>query len=88
MAWYDDRPRLKLTGHSSADEVDAVFASSLVDVAYVIETTEAAVFVVADDPAWPTDGADYEWLCSVIKDTLAEYGMLGIELSLLPGTGE
>ena len=49
MEWHTGRPRLQLTGHRLAEEVEAVFASSLVDVAYVIETTTDAIFVVADD---------------------------------------
>ena len=85
MEWHEGRPRLKLTGHRSSEEVDAIFSSSMVDVAYVVETVGDAVFIVADDPAWPTDPADFEWLCSVTRDTLAKYGITGIELSFLPG---
>lgn len=82
MTWHQGRPRLKLTGHRSAEEVDAIFASCLVDVAYVVDTTPTAVFVVADDPAWPTDPADYEWLCSIIRETLADHKMNRIEFVL------
>jgi len=84
MEWYEGRPQLRLTGHRSAEEVEAVFASSLVDVAYVIEATGDIVSIVADNPEWPVDAADYAWLCSVIKETLADNGINGIELSLAP----
>jgi hypothetical protein len=77
-----------LTGHRSGEEVDAVFASSLVDVAYVIEVTPDAVLVVADDPAWPTDQVDYHWLCSVIQETLGAHGIAGVELAFVPIGGE
>jgi hypothetical protein len=88
MTWHEGRPRLKLTGHCSAEEVDAIFASFLVDVAYVIEETAEAVYIVADDAAWPTDRTDYDWLCSIIKETLANNGIQGVELSLVPRTGQ
>lgn len=87
MDWYEGRPRLKLTGHRSAEEVDAVFSSYLLDVAYVIEATADAVWIVADDPAWPADPADYEWLRSVITETLADNEICGVELSFVPGGG-
>lgn len=84
MEWYDDQPRLKLTGHQSAEEVEEVFASSMVDVAYVVEVVDDAVFIVADDDAWPVDTADFEWLCGITRDILASYGIIGIELVLVP----
>ena len=55
MAWYEGRSRLKLTGYRSAEEVEVVFGSVLVDTAYVIEVTADAVYIVADSPTWPTD---------------------------------
>jgi hypothetical protein len=85
MEWHEGRPRLKLTGHRSAKDVAAIFASSMVDVAGVVEVVGGAVFVAADDPAWPVDAADVEWLCGVIRDTLASHGITGIELTLIPG---
>jgi hypothetical protein len=88
MEWHTGRPRLQLTGHRSAEEVKAVFASSLVDVAYVIETTTEAIFIVADDLSWPVDSNDYDWLCSVIRETLAAHGIYGLELSLVPGSSQ
>jgi hypothetical protein len=84
VEWHEGRPRLKLTGHPSADAVDAVFASAMVDMAGVVGVEGDAVLVAADDPAWPTDAADYEWLCGVIRDTLAAWGITGIELSFVP----
>jgi hypothetical protein len=82
MAWYDGRPRLKMIGHTSADAVEAIFASSMVDVAYVVETTNDALYIVADDPKWPANPAEYEWLCSVIQETLGDHGIGRIHLSV------
>ncbi len=84
MEWHEGRPRLKLTGHPSAEEVDGIFAAFMVDVAGVAEVAGDTVFIAADDPAWPVDGADVEWLCGVIRDTLASHGITGIELSYVP----
>ena len=87
MEWHFGWPRIRLTGYRSAEDVETVFAFSLVDVAYVIEATPEAVYIVADDPAWPTDPKDYEWLCSVIRETLAADGIKGVELSLVSAVG-
>ena len=87
MEWHEGRPRLKLTGHHSAETVEDIFASSMVDVAYVIEATPDAVLIVADDASWPADREDYDWLCTVIRETLADYGVKGIEMAFVPGTG-
>jgi hypothetical protein len=87
VAWYDGQPLLALTGYRSTEEVEAVFASSLVDVAYAVGRVDDGVLVAADDARWPVDAADYEWLCSVIREALANYGITGVELSLVPGAG-
>lgn len=71
-----------MTGHTSTDAVEKLFASSLVDVAYVIETTNDAIYMVADDPEWPADADEYEWLCSIIKEALLDQGIGSIHLSL------
>jgi hypothetical protein len=86
MEWHEGRPRLKLTGHRSAQEVDAIFSSSMVDVAGVVDVVDDAVIIVADDPTWPTDPADFEWLCSIVRETLAGNGITGIELSFIPAS--
>ena len=52
--------RLKLNGYRSASEVDSVFASSMVDVAYVDEITDDGIIILADDPKWPADQQDYD----------------------------
>ena len=64
MAWFDGRPRIRLTGYRCAADVDEVFSRDLVDVAYVIETGQDAIFIVADNPAWPADAADQESGCA------------------------
>ena len=87
MAWYDGQPLLRLTGYRSTEDVEAVFASSLVDVAYAVGRVGDGVLVAADDARWPVDASDYEWLCSVIRQALANYGITDVELSLVPGTG-
>jgi hypothetical protein len=83
MEWHKGRPRLRLAGYRSANEVEEIFASFLVDVAYVVGGTPDALHVVADDPAWPADSEDYNWLCEVIRETLATHGIMDIELALL-----
>lgn len=83
MSWHAGRPRLKLTGHPSPEQIDAIFSSELVDVAYVVEATPEAVSFLADDPDWPNDPTDYEWLCSLIRDTLAEHGIRDVAFSLV-----
>jgi hypothetical protein len=84
MEWHEGRPRLKLTCHRSAEEIDAIFASFMVDVAGVVGAEGDAVLVAADDPAWPVDATDFDWLCGVIRDTLASHGITGIEMSFVP----
>ena len=84
MEWHEGRPRLKLTCHRSAEEIDAIFASFMVDVAGVVGPEDDSVLVAADDPAWPVDAADFEWLCGIIRDTLASHGITVIEMSFLP----
>jgi hypothetical protein len=90
MSWraVGDYPRLKLTGYGCAKEVDDVFGACLVDVAYVEEIYPDSILVVADDPAWPKDQVDYDWLCSVITETLRHNGITGVELSFVPGSGD
>ncbi len=87
VEWHTGRARLKLTGHRSTDKVNDVFATSLVDVASVADVTGGAVYIAADNPAWPTDAADVEWLCSVVRVTLASRGIAGIQLSFIPAAG-
>ena len=87
MAWYDRQPLLRLTGDRSTEEVEAVFASSLVDVAYAVGRVDDGVLVAADDARWPVDASDYEWLCSVIREALANYGITDVESSLVPRAG-
>jgi len=84
MEWHEGRPKLMLTGHRSAEEVVDIFASAMVDVAGVDEVVGDTIFVAADDPSWPVDAADFEWLCGVIRDTLASYGITSVELSFVP----
>ncbi|MCE9561086.1 MAG: hypothetical protein K8U57_03425 [Planctomycetes bacterium] len=78
------RPLLRLTGYRSAEEVEAVFGSFLVDVAGVVEMSPDAVLVAADDPAWPKDSEDYDWLCSVISEVLTANGIGGVEMKFVP----
>jgi hypothetical protein len=84
MEWHEGRPRLKLTCCRSAEELDAIFSSFLVDVAGVVGTADDSVLVVADDPSWPVDAADYDWLCGVIRDTLASHGITGVQMAFVP----
>jgi hypothetical protein len=86
MEWFDGRPRIKLTGHRSAEEIDTIFSRSLVDVAYVIDATSDAVFIVADDPEWPSNAEDRDWLFSIINETLVSEGITNCQLSFVPNS--
>jgi hypothetical protein len=79
-----DYPRLKMTGYESASQIDSIFGSFMVDVAYIDEITDDCIFIYADDDIWPADQRDYEWLCSTITETLNEHGIKGANLELVP----
>ena len=87
VAWYDGQPLLRLTEYRSTEDVEAVFASSLVDVAYAVGRVGDGVLVADDDARCPVDASDHEWLCSVICKALPIYGITDVKLSLVPGTG-
>jgi hypothetical protein len=77
-------PRLKLTGDISAEQVDMIFASYMVDIAHIDEIKPDAVYIIADNPRWPTDTEDYQWLCEIIISTLQEHGIEGALLTFEP----
>ena len=56
----------------------------MVDFAYVVETMDDTVFIVADDLAWHADMADSEGRCESTRDTLPSHGTTRIELSVVP----
>lgn len=75
--WMGDRTvhRLKLSGYASADAVSDVFDSSMIDVAYIESIQDDGIIIFADDPNWPADEEDYEWLCSQVTQSLADTGL-------------
>ena len=79
-------PRLKLTGYQSASQIDSIFASRMVDVAYVDEITDDGIYVIADNPDWPSDSRDFDWLCSAIRETLEQCGVANVRIESAPPT--
>jgi hypothetical protein len=62
--------------------VENLFASFLVDVAYIDETTPGAIFVVGGGTVSLADRAGYEWLASVIGQTLTDCGILRVQMAV------
>ena len=76
-----DEIRIKLTGYSDPDVVTGIFASSLVDVAYVAEVTRHCIFVVTEPDVNLHNASDYEWVKSVIRQVFEnEHQPITIEL--------
>ncbi len=74
--------RIRLEGYSDAEAVQDIFASSLVDVAYVDEVTPRGIFVTPDVGVNLNDPADYEWVKSVIQSTLEDHRQHGVRIEL------
>ena len=75
----DDSSRIVLTGFTNADRIDGLFASRMVDVAYIDRMTPDAIYVISDDP--PAT-ADYPWIADIIQHVLTEEGITGVNISL------
>ena len=74
--------RIKITGFNEAKVIEDVFASSMVDVAYIDEITTDAIYIVGDvgiDFEKPTD---FKWIKEIIEDTLAQYNVMKFEITL------
>lgn len=80
--------RIRLDGYSDAEAIEGIFASSLVDVAYVEEITPRGIFVTPDTSVNLNDPADFEWVKSVIQTTLEDYHQNGIRIELEPAEPE
>lgn len=65
---------LKVTNFSSLSRLEDIFGSSLVDVAYIAETSGAIAIVKPDDPSALPDNQDPEWLQRVVSATLISNG--------------
>jgi hypothetical protein len=73
--------RIKLSGYRDADEIAKIFASSMVDIAYVDRVVDDAILAIPDDPDLDTE-ASYEWLRTVINEALQSAGISGVSIEL------
>lgn len=73
------RQRIKLTGFRDASVIDAIFASSMVDVAYIDEIVPDAIYVISEDP---DNTADFTWLREIISQTLKDQGIEGVTIQI------
>lgn len=67
---------LKVTGISSPRHLADIFASHLVDVAYIAHTELTFAIVKPDDPSVLLDDRDPTWLQRVVLSTLHSNGEL------------
>jgi hypothetical protein len=71
--------RLKLTGYQDAHQIDRIISSDLVDVVYVDEITQDAIYLIPD-------GFDvveeFEWIEGVLRETFAYRELEGLQISL------
>ena len=65
---------LKVTNFSSLSRLEDIFGSSLVDIAYIAETSGAIAIIKPDDPSALSDDRDAEWLQRVVQTTLISNG--------------
>lgn len=75
--------RIKITGFNEAKVIEDVFASSMVDVAYIDEITTGAIYIVGDVGIDFEKPADFQWIKEVIEDTFAQYNVMKLEITLL-----
>ena len=74
--------RIKIVGFEDAKEIEDVFASCMVDVAYVDEVTTDAIYVTGDVGIDFEKREDFEWVKEVIEVTMAHEGAEKLEISL------
>ncbi|HEV8000399.1 MAG TPA: hypothetical protein VGP63_10995 [Planctomycetaceae bacterium] len=66
--------RLKLEGYRSAAEVEDLFANVLVDIAYVDEVTDNAIYVIGDVGSDDyLDPDTFKWASELIREVLATW---------------
>jgi hypothetical protein len=75
--------RVKLTSYSDATEVEDLFASSLVDVAYVDDIGPDGIYISGDDCIDLSSPKDYAWVTSLIEGVLRDHGIVGIRMEAI-----
>ena len=76
------KPRIRLTGFHDAAKVENIFASFLVDVAYVDDIGPDGIDIIGDDCIDLSDSKDYAWATSLIEGVLRDHGIVDIFLEL------
>ena len=81
-----DEPVLKLSGYSSGSRLEEIFASYMVDVAYLAEVFDDYALVVPDEPEriYLNIEADREWLIGIIKEAMKVAGEHHVQVTFLP----
>jgi hypothetical protein len=74
--------RIKLVGFGDAKTIEDIFASSMVDVAYIDEVTPDAIYVIGDIGINFERPEDFVWVKEVIEATLAQYNVRNLEITL------
>lgn len=79
-------PALKLSGYSSPSRLEDIFASYMVDVAYLSEISDDYSLAAPDEPEHTNLNieADREWLIAVIKETMKLAGENHVQVTFLP----
>ncbi len=82
----DGNVRLQIMGLSNqaAARLGDIFGADLIDVVDLDEVTQDGGFLVCEFETWPEDSADFDWLCSLVRDTLAQRGIHGAQFALAP----
>ncbi|MDH0144611.1 hypothetical protein [Aquipseudomonas alcaligenes] len=80
--------QLKLSGYSSTSKLEEIFASYMVDIAYLSEVSESYALVAPDEPEHTNLNieADREWLIEVIKSIMTQAGEANVQISFSPST--
>jgi hypothetical protein len=83
------RPMLKMTGYSSAERVEDVFGSHMVDLAYAAEVGDGYVLIAPDDPEGfdLSKSEDRDWLAVIILETMKIAGEPDVSLTLETAQG-
>jgi hypothetical protein len=76
------RPCIKLAGYHDAANVEGIFASDLVDVAYVHDVGPDSILIIGDNCIDLADPKDYAWATSLIEGVLRDQGIVGIRMEL------
>ena len=77
------KPRIRLTGFHDAAKVESIFASFLVDVAYVNDIGPDDIDIIGDDCIDLSDPKVYAWAASLIEDVLRGHGIVDIAMELI-----